>query len=311
MLLLAYVIHIAYHRRFIAPIIVGVLVLMGLSTISFGNAATFSEANEAEDGNLAGATVINDTTASNNKAVRFGPATLAAPSGEPMPVGDLPGWHQVVAEDFVRAASLGSFKTIYGSGWNGYDGQPDTSANGVYTPAKVLSVASGKLDMYIHTENGKHLVAAPVPPVPGLNQTYGRYSVRFRADPIPNYKTAWLLWPDGDWTDGEVDFPEGNLDDNISGYSHCIGSNPELNCMSVDTAARYTDWHTATIEWKPGSLSLMLDGKLLDTATEATAVPNTPMFWVLQTETGLDGVVPTDAASGHVEIDWVTAWSHT
>ncbi len=298
-----------YSRRAVGLITVGVLTVAGFVGLGTGNAATFTTSVEAENGSATGGVIMNDTTASGGRALKFGATTSGSPSGEAMPVGDLPGWHQVVAEDFVRNAALGSFSTVYGSDWNGYDGQPDTSGNGIYAPAKVLSVANGKLDMYIHTENGKHLIAAPVPPVPGLNQIYGRYSVRFRADPIPNYKTAWLLWPDGDWTDGEIDFPEGNLDDNISGFSHCIGLHPEQNCMSVDTVSRYTDWHTATIEWKPRSLTFILDGTILGNATKADAVPDTPMFWVLQTETGLENIEPSDAAAGHVEVDWVASWS--
>jgi len=74
----------------------------------------------------------------------------------------------------------------------------------------------GVLDNVIHTENGVHMVSAPEPVIPGGNPgvPYGRYVVRFRSDAIAGYKTAWLLWPNSDnWpTDGEIDFPEGNLD---------------------------------------------------------------------------------------------------
>jgi len=39
---------------------------------------------------------------------------------------------------------------------------------------------------------------------------YGRYAIHFKADPVPGYKTSWLLWPDSEkWPqDGEIDFPE-------------------------------------------------------------------------------------------------------
>jgi hypothetical protein len=34
------------------------------------------------------------------------------------------------------------------------------------------------------------------------------------------------------------------------------------------------------------------------------------MRWVIQTETALDGTVPSNAAAGHVLIDWVAMWSY-
>jgi hypothetical protein len=38
-------------------------------------------------------------------------------------------------------------------------------------------------------------------------------------------------------------------------------------------------------------------------------VPNTPMHWVLQTETSLDGVAPADSTQGHVYVDWATVYA--
>ena len=129
-----------------------------------------------------------------------------------MPVGDLPGWHQVTAEDFTTPVALGGWlSSPYTARWFAYDGYGDTSGHGVYDPAKVLSVHDGTLDWYLHTENGSHLVAALVPGIPatGWGQRYGRYSVRFRSDTIPGYKMVAMLWPDSDnWGEGEVDFTE-------------------------------------------------------------------------------------------------------
>src|SRR5215472_1874929 len=36
-------------------------------------------------------------------------AKAHSPSGEPMPVGDIPGWHQVFSDDFTTDVPLGSF----------------------------------------------------------------------------------------------------------------------------------------------------------------------------------------------------------
>ena len=232
-----------------------------------------------------------------------------------MPRGDLPGWHQIFAEDFATSAPVGSFPgPVYQSKWGVYpDGWHDTSRNGTYYPSKVLSVANGVLNMYIHTEtiNGvaTHCVAAPWPKLPtGSGQIYGRYSLRFHIDPVPGYKTAWLLWPDSNvWpAGGEIDFPEGNLDKNISAFMHY--ANPAGGQSAFSTSVPEAGaWHVATIEWGPGKVSFYLDGVVVGTAT--IMVPTDSMHWVLQTETQLSGGPPTNTAAGNVQIDWAVMYS--
>lgn len=234
-------------------------------------------------------------------------------SSEAMPVGDLPGWRQIFADDFTTNAQLGSFLTVYGTKWEAYP-EPwrDTSGNGVYSPGRTLSVSNGALDIYLHTENGVHYVAAPAPklngPGPG-GVTYGRFSVRFRADAAPGYKTAWLLWPDSErWPDdGEIDFPEGDLNAGINGYMHYASSAGGQDWFEPSPAIPFTQWHIATTEWTPGQVKFLLDGTVV--ATSRTLVPSNPMHWVLQTETAMSGTAPSDTTSGHVTVDWVTAYA--
>ena len=239
-------------------------------------------------------------------------------SGEVMPVGDLPGWNQVFADDFVTNVALGSFPNAVRARWgDSYpDGWQDTTRNGTYAPSKVVSIAGGVMNLHLHTENGVHMVAAPVPTIvraggPKRGLRYGRYVVRFRADPLPGYKTAWLLWPDSEnWPgDGEIDFPEGNLDGPIKAFVHPQGGTSGAHSDRFVTTAMYTSWHTAVIERTADRIVFLLDGKVVGIATDH--IPNTPMHWVLQTETALTGPPPTDATDGNVQIDWVTAYTHS
>ena len=237
------------------------------------------------------------------------PAPIVTPTVDPnaMPVGNLTGWKQVFADDFTKTAALGSFLSTYGSTWSAYPSPwKDTSRNGTYNPAKTLSTANGLLDIFVHTENGVHYVSAPEPRLPTM--TYGRYSVRFQSDSTPGYKAAWLLWPDsGVWPgDGEIDFPEGDLDSNMSAFAHFASGNGGQDAFTL--AATFASWHTATVEWTPGKVVFYLDGRVVGTCTKM--VPSKPMHWVLQTETTLSGAVPSDSASGHVRIDWVTAYTY-
>jgi len=113
--------------------------------------------------------------------------------------------------------------------------------------------------------------------------------IRFRADAVPGYKTAWLLWPDSeDWpSDGEIDFPEGDLSGTIGGFVHYRGGVSGSDQAAFATNATYTGWHTAIITWLPSGVTFRLDGKTVGTTT--TRIPNTPMHWVIQTETSIGG----------------------
>ena len=251
-----------------------------------------------------------------------------SPSGHRLPRGDLPGWRQVYANGFNGQLPIGSFSGcesrtrrcsgLRGTGeydrlWAYPDGWPDTSDEGRYMPSKVMSEHDGILDLYLHTAGGVPQVAAPAPIIAGApgrlgGLRYARYSVRFKADPLPCYKAAWLLWPDSErWPeDGEINFPEGSLDDEISAFAHHQDGTSDSDQAAFDTSAAYTSWHTATTEWTARALRFYLDGRLIGETTRR--IPNSPMHWVLQTETSLDGCTPSRGTAGHVKIDWATVY---
>lgn len=234
-------------------------------------------------------------------------AASASVSGAAMPVGDLPGWRQTFVEDFNQPLARGSFPGPYASKWTSYSGFPNSSKVGYYDK-KIISAQNGVLDIYLRSENGRPLSAAPVPLVNGAwgGQTYGRFSVRMKADPVAGYGASFLLWSDTDtWTDGEIDFPESGLRDVVKGYNHCLTGDPSKNCLWFNTDKRYDSWRTYTIDWRPEKLTFLIDGVPVGWTT--THIPKAKMHWVMQIETPN----PTTAAanSGHVLIDWATIYS--
>ena len=250
--------------------------------------------------------------------------TPSTPSGADMPtVSTRPGWTYSYGQDFTTPAAAGTFPSVYGSKWGGYDcARCDTSRNGSYRPWSVLSVADGLLDIDVHHDagSGEFRSAAPMPqPPPGVHGDDDDYlgmrtTVRFKATgPIPGYKAAWLYWPASwDWDEGEIDFPEGELDGTIGGFSHEADTgNPGRNVLGVSSSSTFSDaWRTATTEWVPGrSVELFLDGRSLGRTTDH--VPTKPMDWILQTETSLSGRAPSTAAAGHVQVDWLTVEAYT
>jgi Bacterial Ig domain/Glycosyl hydrolases family 16 len=270
-------------------------------------------------------------------------ASAADASGQTMPVGDVPGWHQVFADNFagdnvpvgsfsgcswpalvpitqLNCAGLAAYPSVEAN-WFAYpDRWPDTTHHGTYYPSKVISIQNGMMNLNLHTEaisgTTYHMVSAPVPKIPGGlsglgGLLHGRYAVRFRADSLRGYKTAWLLWPDSNiWpANGEIDFPEGSLDGTIYGYMHWMNATSGSQQDAYPTAVTYNSWHTATLEWTPSYCRFSLDGNVI--GTSYNLIPATPMHLVLQTETDTNGTTPDNTTAGNVQIDWAAAYTPT
>lgn len=217
----------------------------------------------------------------------------------PEPAGE---WRSVFREDFDTPVPVGQFPgTTYGSKFTTYpDGWRDTSGLGVYRPAMVLSVSDGALTWDMQEKAGFVRGAAVLPTLPTYGQTYGQYSIRFRAEPTPGFGMAFLLWPDSEkWPrDGEIDFPEGEFSSTIWGNAHHASETGEVD--RFPTTTDFTQWHVATIQWRPSGVTFLLDGTVIGVST--TAVPQRSMHWVLQT--GSSG--ETRAAGGsfaQVQVD--------
>jgi hypothetical protein len=246
------------------------------------------------------------TQAPGTKAI-YVPAPPTPGADNTMPTGNLPGWTQTFTDDFTTPTTTGGFAAAYASKWTTYNGFTDTSGLGTYDN-KAMTVHDGALDEALSkTADGITHVAAlgPLTTTKWAGQTYGRFSVRFKADNLPGFKTAFLLWPDSNiWNEGEIDFPEGPLNGTMWGYNHCPG-NPTINCTYTDTGiTQGTGYHTLTIDWKPTSLSFTIDGRTTNTTT--TNIPTKPMHWVLQTEA--NGAPIT--TNGHLQIDWATTYTY-
>jgi hypothetical protein len=248
-------------------------------------------------------------------ATLLAPAAARAqdPSGWAMPRGDLPGWRQVYANSFSAPLELGAWPTAdlpalraYPRPWT------DTFGTGVHDPQRTVSIAGGVLDVFLHDEvvDGRRekLVAAIEPKVDGvvLNTLYGRVSVRARADALPNYYAAWLLWPRTGRCagQGEIDFAEGRLDGTVRAFLHNDDSascSEQQACGSLGVT--FAGWHTYTTVWEPGRLRVYVDSVLR--CVKTAHVPDAPFHVVLATETGGSAVM---GRGGHARFDWLTVY---
>ncbi|HET9168211.1 MAG TPA: glycoside hydrolase family 16 protein [Actinospica sp.] len=257
------------------------------------------------------------------------PQGTSASSGSDaaMPVGDIPGWHQIFADDFRTDVPVGGFSgcsneatrictglppSVQSKWWAYPDGWSDTTHAGVYSPSTVISIENGEMHLHLYTVDGVHHVGAPVPKIPDPvgkegGQLYGRYELRFMVQqPTAGFKVAWLLWPDSESfpADGEIDFPEGALNGPISAYMHRQNATLPHDQDAYNTAIGVSSgWHTAVTEWTASGCRFILDGKVIGTSTGR--IPNTPMHWVLQSETW---GVPAAGAVADIYIAWVAIY---
>lgn len=241
-----------------------------------------------------------------------------------LPVGNLTGWTQVVAEDFNTPVTIGGWAaSAIASRFFAYDGFTDTAQNGLYDPATVLSVSNSNLDFYLHTDGTQAKVGTVVIPNPTStwDQLYGRFSMRMKSDALPKYKMAPLLWPGNDQWTNEIDFPEAHDLATFPAATANIYYDPALTFagtwqnFSTSTDISDGQFHVYTIDWTPTQLRFYIDGTQV--AATTTGVPQVPMRWTLQIETFISGGPRPDPANkpapgtnGHVLIDWVAMYEY-
>jgi beta-glucanase (GH16 family) len=59
-----------------------------------------------------------------------------------------------------------------------------------------------------------------------------------------------------------------------------------------------TNWHTYTLTWTPTSISMSMDGQPTGcsfSSANGYVIPNTPMFMIIQTQTGGSGLTPVNS----------------
>jgi hypothetical protein len=232
-----------------------------------------------------------------------------APSGVPMPIGEIPGWYQTFTDDFVGNS--------LNDQWFRYSGGPSGDNGGWFMPSHV-SVGGGILTVKGAKEQTPRGVLYATGGVSNHNvfsQKYGRFDVRFRMDRGVGIAYAILLWPtSGKWPP-ELDIIEDNGRDRQS-TSATMHYDPDDKKIQRQTRADFTQWHTATLEWTPGHLVYRLDGKVWATI-DSSRVPDEPMDLALQTQAwGCGGTWEacpnsTTPPEVNLQIDWVSLYGWT
>jgi hypothetical protein len=234
------------------------------------------------------------------------------PSGTPMPVGDLPGWHQTFAEDF-NGEDLSKR-------WYSYNGQPGGDPGGWFLPSHV-SQHDGSLFInasLANTPNGLIYATGGISNAKSFSQTYGKFEVRFRMDDGWGIAYALLLWPTNNSYPPEFDFAEDFGQAHLRTTTATVhwgghGAPHELDTQKL-TDYNFSDWHTIGVEWTPNGASAQIDGQAW-AHFPANEVPQVPMSMALQTQAWLCGGASTTCpnattpANVNLQVDWAVAYA--
>ena len=216
--------------------------------------------------------------------------------------------HRAAHHRTWRAVFSGSFNGGYSKKiWTRYTGVPRCCAATHWSPSHVAA-SRGILHIQNYAQNGKW-VSGGVSMGRSLNQTYGKWSVRFRMAQGMGVGMCIGLWPKQGWPP-EIDFAE---ESSVYGNRHVETGTFHHGAQNLQNHARvggdFSRWHVMTVVWTPGRITYLKDGKRWHTITGST-VPHQPMHLIMQTHVGSNGVsglMPSAASNRHVdlEVDWV------
>jgi len=234
-----------------------------------------------------------------------------SPSGVESPVADEQGWTLRFTDDFNRCD--------LGEDWSAYTGQPGGNPNSRWD-ASMVTLDDGVLDLRASKQTDGWITGG-VSNYP-VTQQYGRWLVRMRADPSADVSYHMLLWPQNETWPPEIDFAESVSGDRseMSAFLHWVDADGANAKTNAEINGEFSQWHTVGVEWGPGIVRYLIDGKVWAQADSGTMVPDTPMWLALQAEAGacerrVDwGMSPcTGVGELHpdelsVQIDWVAVY---
>jgi beta-glucanase (GH16 family) len=201
------------------------------------------------------------------------------------------------------------------SRWYIYD-DPAGRYSGVRRTRSSVQVRGGSLRLTGHYERRYGHVSGGISY--NINQTYGRWVVKFRADSGAGYEPIVLLWPKGTWpADGEIDMAEVlNSDRHGAGEFLHLGKSNRFIGHRIPNSVDFTKWHILAVDWLPGHITFWLDGKQRWTVKRKTGnhnyIPSTPFHLALQNDAGCDHqCAPSSSKSRRVvmQVAWVKIYA--
>jgi hypothetical protein len=196
--------------------------------------------------------------------------------------------------------------------WSIYQGRPTCCPDSLWAKSHVLARNGAlRIRTYRDPAFGNAWVSGGVSMAHILNQTYGRWVVRFRMRRGTGVGMDVALRPSGggtvvDWIEESSD--HGALRNIETATLHYGGTR-----IHAHVDANFTLWHTMTLSWIPGRITVKINGKIW--ADYRSHIPSAPMHLTMQTNTGTNGfsgVNPNSSTPPLVplQIDYVSVYKY-
>jgi beta-glucanase (GH16 family) len=186
-----------------------------------------------------------------------------------------------------------------------------------------VTVAGGYLELIGHYQAPYGYVGGGLKS--NINQTYGCWVVRFRADNGAGYEPVVLLWPEGSHADGEIDLAEvypGSVKpastNRLGGgqFLH-IGIDNQFIGNPIPDSVNFSEWQTVAVDWLPDRVTMYINGAqswTVGTDNEGTDyIPDTPFHLALQLDEGCtrDRCSPNSSTPSEVlmQVAWVKIYA--
>ena len=196
--------------------------------------------------------------------------------------------------------------------WTLYNGVPGCCPQSLWSPSHVVSKAGAlRIQTYKDPRYGGRWVSGGTSMARLVSQTYGRWVVRFRMNRGKGVGMDVALRPNGGGT--VVDWIEESSDKGAARRIETATLHSGSTRVHARVSADFTKWHTMTLAWVPGQITVRLDGRLW--ANYKSHIPSTPMHLVMQTNVGSNGftgVMPDSTTPRKValQIDYVAVYRY-
>lgn len=206
---------------------------------------------------------------------RRGASADEAPAPPPGSIPPAPsGWREVFRDDFSGPRLSDS--------WEAFDGFPSSDEHVRWSPS-MARIADGSLVL----SGAPAFEGWATGAVSGwrMPRTYGLFEVRMRAIPHPVLSYHVLLWPADDQWPPEIDLAEGYRADRArtDAFFHWRDGEGIRRKRGHQVRFDATRATTYAVEWLPGSVRLLADGREFASMNGAT-VPDVPMWFGMQVE---------------------------
>lgn len=174
--------------------------------------------------------------------------------------------------------------------WTVYQGQPGCCNQSYWAHSHVVSEGGAlRIQTYRDPAYGNRWVSGGVSMARLVNQTYGRWVVRFRMPRGTGVGMDVALRPSGGGT--VVDWIEESSDKGAARAIETATLHYGGTRVHAHVKANFAKWHTMILAWTPGHITVRLGHHRW--ANYTSHVPSSPMHLVMQTNVGTNGFTGT------------------